>query len=632
MMGFLLTLLILGPVVWGILAWVTRAERTRSAVVLVAGLSTIVAGVLLATRGSADVVVPHGIAAMGKAIEPLIILVVLFIALQIRSGVIAAMSAVQLVLALMGGKSSGTESSILVVDPLSVILVLIISVIGSIICIYGIGYMRKHEEHHPASHGASPGRFFFFLVAFLGFMNGLVLTDDIRWLTIFWEATTLCSFFLIGHDGTDEAKASARRALLINTFGGLAMVCAAWLVHHRTGSESLRTLLTGQAGAVAFLPLALFSLAAFTKSAQMPFQSWLLGAMVAPTPVSALLHSSTMVKAGSYLILRLAPGIVDTKLAAVIAFAGAFTFAITSGLAVGQSNAKKVLAYSTIANLGLIAACAVIDSPLAFSAALMLLVFHALSKALLFMCVGAIEQSIGSREIEDMSGILFRMPLTTTITGIAMASMMVPPFGMLIGKWMAIEASVQSAPILFLFIMGSALTVLFWAKWLGRITTASYHPVYTIEKIAFSIRATLIVLLVGVAISAFAAMPLYRWVIRPISVSAYQSVPAVVATSLESVDDFMAWPLCVVLGLVILSGILSRSFFKESSVRLPYLCGENIHDPDVSFAFRSLMDKKETALVSSYYLTAIFEEAMITRWANPVAAMILITWFGILAS
>ncbi|HBQ27231.1 MAG TPA: oxidoreductase, partial [Syntrophomonas sp.] len=178
--------------------------------------------------------------------------------------------------------------------------------------------------------------------------------------------------------------------------------------------------------------------------------------MVAPTPVSALLHSSTMVKAGVYLVVRMAPAYQGTYLSDLVAVAGAFTFLTASVLAVTQSNAKRVLAYSTIANLGLIIACAGINTPVAISAAIALIIFHAVSKGLLFLSTGVIEHNIGSRDIEDMGGLVDRMPVTTIIVAIGVLSMFLPPFGMLVGKWASLEASTQLPLVALMFVLASA--------------------------------------------------------------------------------------------------------------------------------------------------------------------------------
>jgi NADH:ubiquinone oxidoreductase subunit 5 (subunit L)/multisubunit Na+/H+ antiporter MnhA subunit len=162
--------------------------------------------------------------------------------------------------------------------------------------------------------------------------------------------------------------------------------------------------------ALILIPAALIGFAGLTKAAQMPFSSWLVGAMVAPTPVSALLHSSTMVKAGVYILVRFAPVFQGTVVGYTLAFVGAFTFIIASGIAISQTNAKRVLAYSTIANLGLIVACAGIGTAEAIWAAILLIIFHAISKSLMFLSVGTVEHRIKSREIEDMNGLIVRMP------------------------------------------------------------------------------------------------------------------------------------------------------------------------------------------------------------------------------
>ena len=195
----------------------------------------------------------------------------------------------------------------------------------------------------------------------------------------------------------------------MNLLGGLAFAGALiWLASTGGGMELDKLIATG--GIIALVPAVLISFAGITKSAQFPFSSWLVGAMIAPTPVSALLHSSTMVKAGVYVMVRFAPVLQGTTPGYMIALVGGFTFLLASAIAISQSNAKKVLAYSTIANLGLIVACAGIGTYEAIWAAILLIIFHAVSKSLLFLCVGTVEHQIGSRDIEDMNGLITRMP------------------------------------------------------------------------------------------------------------------------------------------------------------------------------------------------------------------------------
>ena len=228
--------------------------------------------------------------------------------------------------------------------------------------------------------------------------------------------------------------------------------------------------------AIAFggaLPLACLALAGLTKSAQLPFSSWLLGAMVAPTPSSALLHSATMVKAGVYLLIRLAPAMHGTAVGMMVSLIGGFTFIAASMMAIAQNDGKKVLAFSTISNLGLIVACAGIGVEETVWGGVLLMIFHAVSKSMLFQAVGATENCLGSRDIEDMHGLLLRLPKLTYIMGIGIAGMYLAPFGMLISKWVALKAFVDSENVLLVIFIayGSATTMFYWTKWLSKLTT-----------------------------------------------------------------------------------------------------------------------------------------------------------------
>lgn len=287
-MTLLMWLLIVAPVALALVAAVAP-KALRGAVVTIAALATAAAGILLAvsyaTRGANAVTLPSLPASMHLlpvALELGVVLVMLAVAVRTRRVIIMILALVQLGLFVAeqwvgsGHAAASEPAADFVIDPLALILVLIVSVVGSVIVVYAIGYMKEHEHHAPAT-AASTGRFFFFLLGFLGVMNGLVLANDLRWLSIFWELTTLCSFMLIGHDRTPEAQASARRALLINLFGGAAMMLGGVMCSAHFGAHSVTEMMAKHA----MVPMALLCLAALTKSAQMPFQSWLLGAMVA---------------------------------------------------------------------------------------------------------------------------------------------------------------------------------------------------------------------------------------------------------------------------------------------------------------------------------------------------------------
>lgn len=518
------------------------------------------------------------------------------------------------------------------VDWLAVTMVLVVSLVGPIVALYAIPYMADHEKHGPQVDGpaaAAPGarspRFFAAMLLFLGAMNGLVLANNLLWLYFFWEITTLCCFLLIGHDGTPQAAESAWRALWMNLVGGLAFVGAIVLLAGAGHPLTLRALAAaGPAPAALLAPLALLCVAGFTKAAQMPFQGWLLGAMVAPTPVSALLHSSTMVKAGVYLILRLSPALHGTRLSLLVALVGAFSFVTAAMLAISQTNAKRVLAYSTISNLGLIIACAGLNTAMALSAALLLVIFHAVSKALLFMTAGVIEQAIGSRQIEDMEGLSARLPLTTAATVVGILSMLLPPFGMLIAKWAALEAAAQSPPALLLFVAGSAFTVVFWTKWLGRLVSVSsatpphreaLHPLYRAALGATAFAAIALSLLVA---------PLTNGLVLP-AVRAWHAGVGLLAPSLTVGSAAGDFPVGLVFAAVLAALAVPIVWMRvhPPALAVPYACGEQV-PASGRLRFRSARDETPEVSLGGFYLDGLFGEARHTVWINAVAVTLLL--------
>ncbi|MGN1157825.1 MAG: NADH-quinone oxidoreductase subunit L [Agathobacter sp.] len=358
------------------------------------------------------------------------------------------------------------------VDRLAVLMCIIVGIIGSLIVIYSVGYMHGYHHHH--TEFADRRHYFFTLLfIFLGAMFGFVLSDGLLWLDLFWEMTSICSFLLIRYTMTEEAITNAFRALWMNLLGGASLVIAICYVGLTNGNLTLSNLVErGVAGdATAVIPVALIAVAALTKAAQMPFSKWLMGAMVAPTPSSALLHSATMVKAGVYVLFRLAPAMSGTTTGLLISFIGGFTFFAASIMAIAQTDGKKVLAFSTISNLGLMVACAGVGTAETLWAGIFLMLFHAISKSLLFQNTGATENSLHSRDIEDMHGLIYRLPRLGAFMFIGIAGMFLAPFGMLISKWSALKASVDESNIfLVLFIVfGSATTMFYWTKWMSKI-------------------------------------------------------------------------------------------------------------------------------------------------------------------
>lgn len=354
----------------------------------------------------------------------------------------------------------------MMVDSLAVLMCVIVAFIGGFICIYTVGYMKGYHAHHKEFKDRQPF-FFAMLFLFLGAMFGLVLSQSLIWMYFFWEITSVVSFLMIGYTRTEEAIDNSFASLWMNLLGGLGFSVAIALLAFSGGSVQLSDMVSSGSA----LALACLALAGLTKSAQMPFSTWLYGAMVAPTPSSALLHSATMVKAGVYLLLRLAPALHGNIVGSMVSSIGGFTFIVASMMAISQNDGKKVLAFSTISNLGLIVACAGVGVEETVWGAIFLMMFHSVSKSMLFQSVGAAENCLGSRDIEDMHGMLLLLPRLTYVMGIGIAGMYLAPFGMLISKWVALKAFVDSGNVLLVIFIayGSATTMFYWTKWLAKL-------------------------------------------------------------------------------------------------------------------------------------------------------------------
>ena len=315
-------------------------------------------------------------------------------------------------------------------DGLSFGFAFLILFIGALVVLYSGGYMPR---------GSKRGRFHAFILLFMGSMLGLVLADDLITLFIFWELTSITSFLLIGFDHEREAaRRGAVQALVVTGGGGLALLAGLLMIREGTGLSSLSLLLDAPDAfrtSGIFVPaLLLVLLGAFTKSAQMPFHVWLPNAMEAPTPVSAYLHSATMVKAGIYLLMRMFPMVGDSVIwATVLPLFGGVTLVVGAVLALRQSDIKLMLAYTTVASLGLLVMLLGIGSELAIEAAVLYLFAHSLAKACLFMVAGSIDHGAGTRDIRALGGLRLKMPVTfaAAILGAAAMGGLPPLFGFL---------------------------------------------------------------------------------------------------------------------------------------------------------------------------------------------------------
>lgn len=624
----LLLSLILFPIAAGVGCYVLRMSVARTILVAATAVVVTVSAVALMGQVPSTVVLGDVMGLEWGAIVAVadfaLLATVLYFGFKFKNVLVQAFTGTQLVLLAVFEFLILDHDAVTVpiaADNLSLIMVLVISVVGSIICLYGLPYMKRHEAHQNLAKSKQP-RFFLFLVLLIGVMNGLVLTNNMLWLYLFFEMTTFCSFILIGHDEKLESPRNALRALWMGSAGGLMLLSGIVWLYVQTGSLDIQNIIaTADSSGPMLLAVGLVCIGGFVKAAQIPFQSWLLGAMVAPTPVSALLHSSTMVKAGVYIVLRFAPIYEGTFLGYGIALCGAFTFVACAAMAVGQSNGKKILAYSTISNLGLIIACAGINTPLAMTAAIMLIIFHAVSKALLFLCVGTIEQAIGSKDIEDMRGLYATHPRTALITIIGIVSMLLPPFGVLMSKWMALEAASGNMVLIILLALGSAVSVVYWARWAG-ILMGSRPSDAAPEKQPLLISAPLMLLCLMAVGFSFLAPPIYSAWVAPMFTQAPFSVHYGMLNS--AMGGFMVYPLFIVAGLGLLY-IIRRTVkgggIKESR---PYMGGANIGETD----FNGPMNVAVPYAAGNYYLGELFGEERLTFWVNAAACALIVLMMG----
>ena len=325
-------------------------------------------------------------------------------------------------------------------DGLGLLFTGLILGIGVMIVLYAAYYLPKYDDL---------GRFYMSLLGFAGGMLGIVLAENIILMVVFWEVTSLTSFLLIAYKYQEvEARISARMALAVTGGGGLALLAGALLLGSVAGSFDFsvieeRAALVRADGLYPVI-LVLFLLGAFTKSAQFPFHFWLPNAMAAPTPVSAYLHSATMVKAGVFLLARMYPVLAGTDLwFVIVTTVGAITFVYGAYIALLKHDLKGLLAYSTVSHLGLITLLFGLDTPLAAVAAVFHIINHAIFKASLFMSAGIIDHETGTRDMRRMGGLFKTMPRTSVLGILAAGSMAgVPLLNGFLSKEMFFTAAV----------------------------------------------------------------------------------------------------------------------------------------------------------------------------------------------
>ncbi|MGA9188066.1 MAG: proton-conducting transporter membrane subunit [Methanosarcina sp.] len=625
MLGTTVMLLIIAPIIFSLL-FVALPKSLYKVLAWAFFLVGVATSVMLVLDGTGKVEVTGSNFATFESIvlilEVLIILYIFYVSAKHKNWPTLALIAISTFLTAYSYMNiAKVESAFFNIDQLSQVMILIVNIIGTAIILFATGYMDQYEEHR---HLNRQKTFYFTMSFFLAAMNGLVMADTLGWLFLFWEITTLCSFVLISYNQDEEGINNGFRALALNLVGGIAFSVAIILFSTNLNIANLSEVGANSKATAVILPVALLCIAGFAKSAQMPFQSWLLGAMVAPTPVSALLHSSTMVNAGVYIIVKLVPAFANTPLGTAIAIYGSFTFIMCSALALSQRNAKRVLAYSTIANLGLIIGSAGIGSPLAVAAAIMLILFHAISKALLFLCTGEIEHTIGSRDIEDMSGLIKKAPLLTMLASLGMISMLLPPFGVLLTKWVSMEAA-SSNPIVTIFlVLGSALTTVYYVKWLGTILSSTMDKNIT-HHLKPETYFPLSFLGLCIVVTSIFVFTIYNYFIQPQVETLLNIAPAVSGQAGQFTSEIGAFAyaaIFVVLALAILIYFATKNMFTPRPAGY-YMCGENNLEKD-KLMFRNGLCSYDKSSVSNIYLQDTFGENKLTTLGYAISILLII--------
>jgi multicomponent Na+:H+ antiporter subunit A len=356
------------------------------------------------------------------------------------------------------------------IDGLSLLFSLLVCGVGALVLVYAGGYLAGDGQQ---------GRLFAMLLLFMAAMLGVVTSDSLIGLYVFWELTTVSSYLLIGYKHEEEkARKAALQGLLVTGAGGLALLAGLILLGAAAGTQQISELLSrgDQVRAHPLYPaiLALVLIGAFTKSAQVPFHFWLPGAMAAPTPVSAYLHSATMVKAGVFLLARLNPALGGTEAwQMALTITGGATGLIGAFLAAQQTDLKRILAYTTVSALGTLVALIGIGTDDALKAAAVFLLGHALYKGALFMVAGTVEHETGTRDVRELGGLWRAMPITAVAAGLAALSMAgLPPFFGFIAKEVLYKAKLEEPPLIIAAVLTNVFVVVaaglvFWRAFFG---------------------------------------------------------------------------------------------------------------------------------------------------------------------
>lgn len=496
-------------------------------------------------------------------------------------------------------------------DALSWVLALVVSVVGALVLVYCASYFAPDEP--------GLGRFAGVLTAFAGSMYGLVVADDVIVLFVLWEATTVFSYLLIGHDAAKRAsRAAAMQALVVTTAGGLAMLAGLVVLSVTAGTTSLSGIIANPpSGTIVSVSVVLVLLGALTKSAIVPFHFWLPAAMAAPTPVSAYLHAAAMVKAGIYLVARLAPAFALLEgWRETITLLGVLGMVIGGYRALRQTDIKLLLAYGTVAQLGFLVLAAGWGAPAVALGGVVLLVAHAAFKSTLFLVVGAIDHVTGTRDLAKLSGLGRKAPWLAVVAGLALLSMAgIPPTIGFVAKEAVLTGFIESLHgpdagwawfALVGVTVGSVLTVayslrFFWGAFARKPGVAQTEP-HALHGL-------------GVVPSVLALTGLALGLVTPLVAHGLEPAASAAALSGEDVPHLALWhglePALGLSAVTLVGGVALFALRRPVEALQHRLAGF----PSASGTYRHLMrglDRVATGLTAGvqrgslpYYLTVI---------------------------
>ncbi len=421
------------------------------------------------------------------AADIILLLFFIFVGLKKKNNLVTSLALVQSALfCYFLFQDPFISSSDIVVDKISSIMLLVVNIVGGIIIIYSLRYIDT-EEFKQCRKNAFIAILFFFVAV----MNLIVTTNNLEIFFLAFELTTLCSYLLIKYRGDELSVTNALRALWMNQVGGVAILVSL-IVSVAVYDTLYFDILLARVDDMFLLAIVFLAVAAFVKGASIPFDKWLLGAMVAPTPVSAILHSATMVKIAPYLILKISPAFSPSVSMLVMIF-GSFIFMSASMLALSKDYFKEILGLSTIALLALMMSIASINDPRAVDICLTLIVFHAISKALLFLQAGILEKQYHLKYLKDINYLVANSKLVVFFILTGFASLTLPPFGAFVGKLASIElvASLIEDNILYVFalvfiLLGSVFLTLLYFKVVTKLLAVSKNTETSKQKIPLS--------------------------------------------------------------------------------------------------------------------------------------------------